>query len=335
VSVVALIQSEAGVDRRFGMPMSPEHAEQMRQGFCDAGLTVFERGWLSSNNVLFRSPLDGKNVLVDTGYCTHAEQTVLLVRDALGSERLDLIINTHLHSDHCGGNQALQRAFGSPIDVPAGEMDNVDSWDEERLSFRATSQQCPRFTRAGALATGDSLELGGRAWQVIASPGHDPHSVMLHQPELHLLISADALWENGFGVVFPELEGMNAFEELASTLDVIETLGVAWVIPGHGAPFGDVSAALARARSRLKSFAENPERHARYAAKVLVKFQLLESRILTMEALHAWMKSTPYLVLLHKTHFLRQSFPDWADAVVRDLIAAGAARRDGSHVSDA
>jgi hypothetical protein len=33
-----------------------------------------------------------------------------------------------------------------------------------------------------------------------------------------VLISADALWENGFGVVFPELEGDDAFAIVAATL---------------------------------------------------------------------------------------------------------------------
>ena len=69
-------------------------------------ITVFERGWLSSNNVLLD---DGETaVLIDTGYCTHAEQTLALVAHALGERLLDHVLNTHLHSDHCGGNGALQ-----------------------------------------------------------------------------------------------------------------------------------------------------------------------------------------------------------------------------------
>ena len=72
-------------------------------------MTVLERGWLSANSVLFTGP-DGA-ALVDTGYCIHAEQTLDLVRSALGREPLARILNTHLHSDHCGGNAALQAAW--------------------------------------------------------------------------------------------------------------------------------------------------------------------------------------------------------------------------------
>src|SRR5262245_49197489 len=77
------------------------------------GLTVLERGWLSSNNLLLHDPQAG-DWLLDSGHCVHAAQTVELVRHALQGRPLVRLLNTHLHSDHCGGNAALQRAFGVP-----------------------------------------------------------------------------------------------------------------------------------------------------------------------------------------------------------------------------
>ncbi len=44
-------------------------------------ITVLERGWLSANNILFIGQHD--TAIVDTGYCSHAAQTVDLVREAL------------------------------------------------------------------------------------------------------------------------------------------------------------------------------------------------------------------------------------------------------------
>lgn len=74
-----------------------------------AGVTVFERGWLSANNILFVGRQG--SALVDSGYHTHSGQTLALIEQALGAQTLDLLINTHLHSDHCGGNSALQDRF--------------------------------------------------------------------------------------------------------------------------------------------------------------------------------------------------------------------------------
>lgn len=110
------------------------------EAFEAAGLTVFERGWLSSNNVLFGGDGSHASVLVDSGYWTHASQTLAMVAQALGPRQLDRIVNTHLHSDHCGGNAALQQKYGLAIDVPIGEREKVDRWDETTLTLVGPEQ---------------------------------------------------------------------------------------------------------------------------------------------------------------------------------------------------
>jgi glyoxylase-like metal-dependent hydrolase (beta-lactamase superfamily II) len=306
----------------------------MNPDFERAGLTFLERGWLSSNNVLFAGDAHAEATLVDTGYACHAEQTLALVGAALRGRRLDRIVNTHLHSDHCGGNAALQARHGCTVDVPAGEADAVDRWDEAALSYRATGQQCPRFARSGVLRAGSPTRLGGHVWQVLASPGHDPHSVVLYQPEFELLISADALWENGFGVVFPELDAVDAFDDVRATLDRIAGLRVRWVLPGHGAPFTGAAAAVERARRRLDGMVADPTRHARHAAKVLVKFHLLEVQRLTRPALRRWIDNVPLFARLHARFFADERFDAWADALVAELRQVGALRVEGDAVVD-
>ena len=238
--------------------------------------TVFERGWLSSNNILLHGA-DGQGAtLIDSSHCLHAAQTVALVRNALQpGQSLARVINTHLHSDHCGGNAALVREFAAEVLIPPGDADAVASWDEDRLSFRLTNQRIERFAFDTLLRPGHSFTAGSRTWQAHAAPGHDPHSLVLFDAAQGVLISADALWENGFGVVFPELDGMGGFDEVAATLDLIESLDAQTVIPGHGTPFTDVASALLRARSRLAAFRADPRRHARHGIKALAKYHLL------------------------------------------------------------
>jgi glyoxylase-like metal-dependent hydrolase (beta-lactamase superfamily II) len=109
------------------------------------------------------------------------------------------------------------------------------------------------------------------------------------------LISADALWEDGFGVIFPELWGEGGFEEVAQTLELIEQLPVALVIPGHGKPFTDVKKSLEIAKSRLDYLSSDADRNARHGAKVLLKYKLLEWRSREMKAVYQWMSATPVL----------------------------------------
>lgn len=291
-------------------------------------ITVLERGWLSANGILFTGP-DGA-ALVDTGYCTHAEQTLALVRSALGDQPLTRILNTHLHSDHCGGNAALQAAWPQVhTAIAPGQAALVRDWDARALGYLPTGQQCPRFRMDATLQPGSEVSLGGRPWQVHAAPGHDPHSVVLFEPEARLLISADALWEKGFGVVFPELDGDDAFAEVGATLDLIERLDPACVIPGHGPVFRDLAPALAAARARLDGFVQSPQRHARHAAKVLIKYKLLEWQRIDQAELQAWVEGASCLVQL-RTRYFGQTDPDaWLATMVDELVASGAARREG------
>jgi glyoxylase-like metal-dependent hydrolase (beta-lactamase superfamily II) len=297
-------------------------------------LTVFERGWLSANNMLFTSPRG--TALVDSGYCTHAPQTLALVQAALHGQPLDVLVNTHLHSDHCGGNAALQSHYPAlQTFIPPGHAAEVARWDSYALSYDLTGQQCPRFGFNDTLQPGGTVALGARMWQVHGAPGHDTHSVVLFEPESRVLISADALWESGFGVVFPELDGEDAFGEVAATLDLIDALQPQIVIPGHGRVFGDVPRALAVARRRLEGFVANPRKHALYAAKALLKFKLLELQKLRYTEFAAWAQATPCFEALRLLHSPQSAPAQWIGELTADLQRVGAARRDAQWLYNA
>lgn len=257
-------------------------------------LQVIERGWLSSNHVVFAD--DDVPTVIDTGYVTEGEGTLKLIGDALQGRRLERIVNTHLHSDHAGGNALLQAEHGCAIWIPPGEAELVERWDEERLSYRRTSQLCPRFRHDHVLRPGEAIELGGESWHVLPAAGHDHAMVMFWCERQGVLISADALWQKGFGVIFPELAGIPGFAEQAATLELIGQLAPRVVIPGHGAPFseedGSVNAALAAARSRIQWLSEEPRRNADNALKVLLAFKLLEAKRLSLAELARMVSAT-------------------------------------------
>ena len=113
--------------------------------FTRLSLAVLERGWLSSNNVLFTGG-EGAT-LVDTGYSSHAEQTLALVSARLGAETVARVVNTHLHSDHCGGNAALHARWQCRIAVPQNAFASAEAWNEAELTFQSTGQRCDRVPR--------------------------------------------------------------------------------------------------------------------------------------------------------------------------------------------
>jgi glyoxylase-like metal-dependent hydrolase (beta-lactamase superfamily II) len=258
------------------------------------GAQLIVRGWLSANNIVFADPRSPTSAVVDTSYFCHAEQTVRLVEQALAGRALTRIVNTHLHSDHCGGNRALQDRYRrATIATPVGFRQAVEPWNEGRLSFQDTGQHCPPFHVNHFLGPGDRLSLGPLDWEVHAAPGHDPDALMFFEPRERLLISGDALWERRLAIIFPELAGNAGFAAAHRTLDCIERLNPRWVLPGHGGAFGDVAGALRRSRERLDSFAAQPNRHREHAARALAMFHMLEMRTRSRDQLEAWMVATP------------------------------------------
>lgn len=290
-----------------------------------SGFHFFERGWLSSNTLLLQSP--AQSVVIDTGYVTHADQLLRLIQHQLQGQTLDHVINTHLHSDHCGGNAVLQSTFDHlAVHIPASQWTDVHDWSSEALSFDMTGQTCPPFTATHAVCADQTLELCGLSWLCIPSPGHDNDSFMLYQPDHAVLVSADALWESGFGVVFPEFLGGGGFEGIASTLDAIEKLNVKMVLPGHGNPFTEVSQSLASARSKLNFYAQHPEKHALYAAKVLLKFKLMEFQQQNLEAFKAWSLSAPLMETIHQYFYADKPLDAWVESLIADLVERKAMR---------
>ncbi len=301
-------------------------------------IKFIERDWLSANHIVFfdtDSKGDGLATVVDTGYKKHAALTLQLVQHAcLPGFELKRVINTHLHSDHCGGNALLQATYPNlQTCIPADCAASVTEWNPEELSYAATGQQCDRFSFNQTYQNGDHFRLGGYDWVALAAPGHDNTMLLLYCRQLKILISADALWENGFGITFPELDGQSGFLEQGQTLDLIASLDIDWIIPGHGPMFQDVSGALLRARSRLAYLQADPLKHQYLAIKVLIKFLLLEREKIALNELTNLIKDAHLFTA--GVAKLEQPMEQVLERAVNDLVAAKAATKDKQTVYNA
>ncbi len=298
---------------------------------CPPQLHVFVRDWLSSNIVVLRS--ERGSVVIDSGYGKHAPLTLALVASRMGLNGAPLakLANTHCHSDHIGGNAALQRAYGCPIAVPAAEMPLIRAWDERALLLRHAGQHAERFSADEALEPGTSYTWGDLEWRALAAPGHDMAALVFFNDEHRILISGDALWENGYGIVMPPQVDADALPATRATLETIAGLDARWVIPGHGEPFGDVPAALERAFRRTAAFEADSQRMARHVLKVLLMFSLLDRERLPLASLAAHIERVPIYGEFN-ARFFGLPVAELAEQLVADLVRAGAARIDGADV---
>ncbi len=295
-------------------------------------LRVIERGWLNCNQILLLDPNGDENILIDSGYSTNAEATLNLLQEPahLGNAKLSRVINTHCHSDHMGGNAAVQRKYGCTITIPAGEARHLRPWDAQAIWMGYADQYAEPFEFDAVMHAGDTFEGGGLTWQVLAAPGHDMDALVFWCESERVLITGDALWQNGLGFVFPQAlaEGSNPLIDAAlQALTVIEQCDAAIIIPGHGAPFGtaggaEIPAAIARARSRLQAFALDPAKNARHVMKVMFVFALLHRQSMRVADVPAYLATVPCYADLNK--FLQLSNDEIAAWLVTDLVRAGA-----------
>ena len=285
-------------------------------------LLVIERGWLSANNIL---GFDGTEAtLIDSGYVTHAAQTVELVGQALAGRRLKRLLNTHSHSDHIGGNAALQAAHGCEIIVPAGLHAAIGEWDQNALLLSPLGQQGARFQHDTLISAGDEIEIGQLNWRALSVPGHDMEALAYYNPEQRLLISGDALWENGFGVIFPELLGeADGLSSTRATLEMLARLPIDIVIPGHGSPFAAVGPAFERAFRRLDIFAADIDKLAWHAIKVIVAFAMMEKQRLPASGFAEFILGLPFAIDVN-TRYLELPVETLIERLERELLLVGA-----------
>ena len=227
-------------------------------------------------------------------------------------------------------NQLLIFQFKFEIHIPSGEWKTIDAWDETLLSYESLGQPCPRFKPHHRLEANTTIQLGDRQWQVLGAPGHDPHSVIFFQEDTGILISADALWENGFGALFPELENEEGFLEARNSLDLIKSIRPTLVIPGHGKPFTDVNAALDNAYSRLDYLEADSARNDFHIAKVLLKFKILELQEVEESTAQTWMSHTPMLHKVSKN--LGLTHHELFNKTVNALIKTNAIKKNGTRI---
>ena len=288
---------------------------------------VFVRDWLSANNILLRSP--DAPVLIDSGYVRHAPLTLALLASPLGigQQPLARLVNTHCHSDHMGGNAAIKAHYGCPIVLPEGEVPLISAWDEKMLLLGYCDQRADRFSVEEVIRPGETHVWGGLEWRALAAPGHDMGALVFYNPEHCVLISGDALWENGYGLVMPREVDPSALPATRATLEMLARLDVRIVIPGHGDPFTNVGAALERAFKRTTAFEADSVRVARYALKALLMFTLLDKQRMRIADLPTYL-DTVGVYRDFNAMFFRLSASELAHLLVGELERSQALRRD-------
>jgi glyoxylase-like metal-dependent hydrolase (beta-lactamase superfamily II) len=165
--------------------------------------------------------VDEKTVLIDTGT---GSTTTLKEKIQKTVKKIDLIINTHAHMDHVGGNSQ----FSTDIAVHENDVLELEKGGlygtGELFGMKASSKVDI------VLREGDRIDTGELSLRVIHTPGHTPGGVCLLSNKGHLF-SGDTLFSGGsFGRT--DLPG-GSTNELYHSLERLKSTEFEFLMPGH------------------------------------------------------------------------------------------------------
>lgn len=169
-----------------------------------------------------------RGALVDAG----GDLDMLKEAVAKAGVKLEKLLVTHGHIDHCGSTGILAKELGLPIEGPH---------EDDRFWIEQLDQDGPRFGIVGEpfepdrwLVNGDRVQVGELELEVLHCPGHTPGHVVFYHAPSRLAIVGDVLFQGSIGRTdFPRGNHQQLIDSITSRLwplgeDVT-------FIPGHGA----------------------------------------------------------------------------------------------------
>jgi glyoxylase-like metal-dependent hydrolase (beta-lactamase superfamily II) len=180
-----------------------------------------------------------KTILIDPGHLTNEYQENCLgqlledlEKDGFSPEKIDLVILTHGHPDHCEAATAFSEKYQIRIAMHQADEDHMEVMGNFLAQMTGEKPLAPTIDIY--LQEGE-LELGtGEAKDKIViyhTPGHSPGSVSLYFPSEKCLVTGDAVFAGSIGRTdFPDgnLEQLGESVRMLSHLEDVE-----WLLPGH------------------------------------------------------------------------------------------------------
>lgn len=239
-------------------------------------LFFVERGYLNANHFVYRSE---QPILIDTGYISDFDMTKRLIKNlGVSLTQTRLIISTHTHCDHIGGNKIIQDTSGCDIALHRLGKYFMDTKDDWATWWRYYGQDADFFNCTKALDDGEVIAIGPHEFQVIHTPGHASDGIAFYNRKAKALISGDALWEDDIPAITMRVEGSSCLFHLMASLERLEPLDVEIVYPGHGKPFKDFKGAISKSKNKAKSYMNHKEKTGADLLKKITIYTLLMYR---------------------------------------------------------
>jgi len=176
--------------------------------------------------------IDDIIALVDTGTGRHFDRvTKNLQRFGLTPADIELIINTHCHYDHVGGNRAFLDAADCGIAIHELDAEPLRNGDGVVTCAALLGEELEPIEPTRLLHDGDRIELGNLVLEALHTPGHTRGSICLYDHERQVLFSGDTVFCGGVGRTDHPTGDTDA---MINSIRRLAKLKVQKLLPGHG-----------------------------------------------------------------------------------------------------
>lgn len=257
--------------------------------------------------------------MIDSGFVGHARETFDRARAHTGD--VALVVNTHWHSDHVGGNGLLQAA-GAGVAAAAHDAEAVNRRDPGCCLAEYLDQPVAPYTVDLSLDDGQVLCLGDAEWQVLRTPGHTPGHLCLWQPEERVLAVGDALSDYDVGWINLALDGGEAAVTAVESLRRLVDLRPRVLLPAHGPILTDPDASLAKALGRAQRLVDDHAGAVWYGAKRIFGYALMIRDGIAADRVEPYLLERSWLI--DAARLLGRMPENLAAELVETMLASGA-----------
>lgn len=167
-------------------------------------------------------------IIIDPGNVGFlASRIGALHEDGIDPAEIGIIVNTHLHIDHCGADEAFKRLSGAKIALHPVQKKNYQLVVIDGARFFGIESS--EF-KEDIILEEKHLKAGDIELELIPSPGHSPDCVCFYWRQEKVLVCGDVLFEMNTGRV--DLPGGNG-EDLKKSIEALSQLDVEYLLPGH------------------------------------------------------------------------------------------------------
>ncbi|MDY6911332.1 MAG: MBL fold metallo-hydrolase [Chloroflexota bacterium] len=171
------------------------------------------------------------DVLIDSGIASGID---ILENDlqtiGLQASDVDILINTHDHFDHIGGNKYFQDR-GVPIAAHRNAAVKITSGDDEVLMCRAFGHDASGYHVHLWLENINVIDAGDWFLKILHTPGHTSGCICIYEPRKRILFSGDTVFTNG---TISSIAASGSYGEYTNSLARLNTMKIQLLLPGHG-----------------------------------------------------------------------------------------------------